>query len=68
MYPLVYVFRHPKNRISGVPDYLAVHGNSLDLASCQALGSCDGFHLPHASPQHALEQRFTKPSPTPLTY
>jgi hypothetical protein len=34
MYPLTYVFCHPKHRISGVSDYLAIRWNSPDPLSC----------------------------------
>jgi len=42
---LSYVFRHTEDRISGVPDYLAVLRNTPDLTLFQALGPYDRFHL-----------------------
>lgn len=39
MYPLTYVFCHPKHRIFGVSDYLAIRRNFPDPLSCKALGS-----------------------------
>jgi hypothetical protein len=52
VYPLNYVLCHPKHRISGVSDYLAIRRNSPDPLSCEALGSSDRLLTTHRRLHH----------------